>query len=330
MKIRLIPFTNQGRALAGRIAAALTEYEAEIRTGDTPLAECCRQAFERREPLVFIGASGIAVRAIAPFVRDKLSDPPVIVLDERGRFAIPLLSGHMGGANELAQEIAAAVSAVPVITTATDINGAFSVDVFAKENGLRIANRDGIAKVSSSALEGKPVTICIREFPPREAVDVLISDADSGAEGALRDAASVVLCPKRYAVGIGCRKGKTFEELRVFAERVLRGNGIDPDEIGCIATIDIKKEEAGLRSLSQYWRAPLITFDAALLAKAEGEFASSERVLGAVGVDNVCERAAALAAGRGAGLVVRKTAENGMTCAVAEARKKWKGKGPGE
>ena len=318
MRIKILYFTNKGETLSERLKVQLSGHDAVIVPKGTPLASVCRSSFEDHEALVFIGAAGIAVRAVAPLVRDKLNDPPVIVIDENGSFVIPLLSGHIGGANSLAIEIAEAIEAQPVITTATDVSGAFSVDVFAKENELRIANRDGIAKVSSSALEGKPVTICIKNYPPEEVVDVLIADEE--AAGRLKDPAKIVLCPKRYAVGIGCRRGKPYEDLRKFAEEVLRANGIDINDVGCIATIDVKKDEEGLKRLSQAWRMPLITFESALLAKAEGDFSHSDTVLEKVGVDNVCERAAVLAAGAGSQLKVRKTARDGMTIAVAERK----------
>ena len=318
MTIKILYFTNKGLKTAKAVRDGLAGHDVCIVPKGSVLADVCSSAFRDGEALVFVGAAGIAVRTVAPFVRDKLSDPPVIVIDEHGSFVIPVLSGHVGGANELALEIAAATGAQPVITTATDINEAFSVDLFAKENGLRIMNRDGIAKVSSEALEGKPVTICIKDFPPEGHTDVLI--ADEHAAAGLKDAASIVLCPKRYAVGIGCRRGKSFEDLRDFTERVLKEYGIDIRSAGCIATIDVKKDEEGLRKLSQAWRMPLITFEAAVLQKAEGEFSHSDIVLEKVGVDNVCERAAVLAAGPGARLVIRKTAENGMTIAVAEKR----------
>ena len=316
MRIKITYFTDKGKTLSERLAKGLSGHDVFIVPKGIPLASVCSEAFENSEALVFIGAAGIAVRAIAPFVRDKLKDPPVIVADESGGFVIPLLSGHVGGANSLAAEIADAIGAQPVITTATDVSGAFSVDVFAKENGLRIANRDGIAKVSSSALGGKPVTICIKDYPPAGHADVLIADREDA--GVLKDAASIVLCPKTYAIGMGCRRGKPYEELRVFAERVLSENGIDLKYAGCIATIDIKKDEEGLCRLSEAWRVPLITFAAEILEKAEGDFSHSDMVLEKTGVDNVCERAAVLAAGRGSRLVIRKTAEKGMTIAVAE------------
>lgn len=319
MRIKILYFTDKGKTLAERLKDGLAAHEAVIVPKGAPLNIVCGDAFVDNEALVFIGAAGIAVRTIAPLVRDKLKDPPVIVIDENGDYVIPLLSGHVGGANSLAAEIADALGAQPVITTATDVSRAFSVDVFAKENGLKIANREGIAKVSSSALEGKPVTICIKDYPPEEPVDVLITDEEA-AEG-LRDSAKIVLCPKNYAIGMGCRRGRSFEELKAFAEEVLQDNGININDAGCIATIDVKKDEEGLKRLSQAWRMPLITFDAGLLAKAEGEFSHSETVLEKVGVDNVCERAAVLAAGRGSQLRVKKTACDGMTIAVAERKR---------
>ena len=316
MRIKILYFTDKGKALAERLKTVLAEHDAVTVPKGVPLAFVCGDAFADNEALVFIGAAGIAVRAVAQFVRDKLKDPPVIVIDENGSFVIPLLSGHVGGANSLALEIAEAIKAQPVITTATDVSGAFSVDVFARENELRIANRDGIAKVSSSALEGKPVTLCIKDYPPEEPVDVLIADEEA-AKG-LKDAAKIVLCPKRYAIGMGCRRDKSYEDLRAFAEDVLSNNGIDINDAGCIATIDVKKDEEGLKRLSQAWRMPLITFEAGLLAKAEGDFSHSDTVLEKVGVDNVCERAAVLAAGKGSQIKVKKTARDGMTVAVAE------------
>ena len=142
---------------------------------------------------------------------------------------------------------------------------------------------------------------------------MLVTDEPS----AFKDAASIVLCPKKYAIGIGCRRGKSFKELRDFVQRVLAENGVDIREAGCIATIDLKKDEEGLIQLSQAWKLPLITFEAGMLAKVPGNFSASEAVLKRVGVDNVCERSAVLAAGLGSRLVIKKTAENGVTVAVA-------------
>ena len=317
MRIRIICLTRRGAELGAGIAESLHGHETEIcYKHDTPLQDLCKDAFDTSTALVFIGAMGIAVRLIAPYVRDKLTDPPVIVMDEMGLHVIPVLSGHMGGANALALEIASVTGADPVITTATDINGAFPVDLFAKENGLRIVNREGIARVSSAALSGRPVTISIKDYPPVEPVDVVISDDCEAYE----NIASIRLCPGRYAVGIGCRKGKSFEDIRAFAEKVLKESGIDTADIGAVATIDIKADEKGIRALSEYWKVPLITYEASVLARARGEFASSDFVIETVGVDNVSERAAVLAAGSGSKLVIHKNAANGITIAAAERK----------
>ncbi|MBQ6315831.1 MAG: cobalamin biosynthesis protein, partial [Mogibacterium sp.] len=231
MRIRIICLTQRGAELGSRLADALHGHETEIcYKHETPLSDLCSDAFDKKMAIVFIGAMGIAVRLIVPYVRDKLTDPPVIVMDEMGLHVIPVLSGHMGGANALALEISAATGADPVITTATDINGAFAVDLFAKENGLRIADREGIAKVSSSALSGRPVTITIKDYPPAEPVDVIISD-----DRAYENLASIRLCPGKYAVGIGCRRGKSFEEILKLAEQVLEESGIDPSEVCAVA-----------------------------------------------------------------------------------------------
>ena len=319
MTAKVLAFSNKGRQLGQQLVSLMDGNSFVLLPKGTDLSEICREAFEKREAIIFIGAAGIAVRSVAPYVKDKLTDPPVIVIDESGRHVIPVLSGHVGGANELALKIAAVIGAEPVLTTATDVSGAFSVDLFAGENGLRILNREGIAKVSSSALEGKAVTICIKDYPPQDKVDVLITDEyGSMNSGAFKDIASIILCPKKYAVGIGCRKGKSFEEMKDFAESVLADHGIDAADIGAVATIDIKKDEPALIRLSEYWRVPLITFEASVLAKVQGTFTASERVLEAVGVDNVCERAAAAAAGPGSEMIVPKTAYNGMTLAVSK------------
>ena len=119
----------------------------------------CRM--EQKNAILFIGACGIAVRTIAPFVTDKLHDSPVLVMDERGKYIIPILSGHIGGANELALLISVKTGAEPVITTATDINNRFAIDVFAGKNNLTILNKDGIKKVSAKVLAGHKITISI-------------------------------------------------------------------------------------------------------------------------------------------------------------------------
>ena len=195
MKISVISFTKTGKQLAERIRESMNGGDETIilyskcsrkkkvqtfggipnkdsnvptdNTGDTiavqeSVSAWAGEQMAAHHALIFIGACGIAVRAIAPWIMDKLHDSPVLVVDEMGKYVIPLLSGHVGGANELAVRLAGALGAVPVITTATDLHDSFAVDIFAKRNDLRICNREGIAKVSAKVLAGEEITMSVQ------------------------------------------------------------------------------------------------------------------------------------------------------------------------
>ena len=145
LKWSVISFTEKGSELAEKIKRLSKEQQlpSEIHTYHgrkqvENLNAWTKEQFSLRNAIIFIGACGIAVRTIAPFLKDKLTDSPVLVLDEAGNYVIPLLSGHVGGANEIALLLAELLGAVPVITTATDINNAFAIDVFAKKHDLSI------------------------------------------------------------------------------------------------------------------------------------------------------------------------------------------------
>lgn len=202
MKVSIISFTLKGIELSLKIKKAfsgeteedlclytkcshaekslterkLTEkdlVESGLSYVEQPLTEWTGEQMKKRRSLLFIGACGIAVRAIAPFLTDKLNDVPVLVMDEQGRFVIPVLAGHVGGANELAVSLAERMGSTPVITTATDLNHCFAVDLFARRNALHIVNKDGIAKVSSRILAGEEVTMAVEEGHFREEVQTL-------------------------------------------------------------------------------------------------------------------------------------------------------------
>ena len=313
------------------------------------------------DALLFIGACGIAVRAIAPNLTDKLHDVPVLVMDEEGQYVIPILSGHVGGANELARELADLIDARPVITTATDVQKKFAVDLFAKRNHLEIMNKDGIAKVSAKALAGEQLTIAIRaqniEFcHPKfcevreedftEAENQLLREANMhkqdqeacGAEQPLRlvpyvkdqpvdivvsemqdnKNALIWLRPRRYVVGMGCRKNKDTEELLAFYQETLEQAMVEPGKVYALASIDKKKDEPGLLAISERMRIPFFTYTAEELNRVGECVHSSEFVKAQVGVDNVCERAAIAGCGVSGWLIYEKHAFDGMTIAIAE------------
>ena len=287
--------------------------------------------------LVFVGACGIAVRTIAPWITDKLHDSPVLVMDEQGRYVIPLLSGHVGGANELAIRLAEELGAIPVITTATDLHGSFAVDLFAKRNDLWIRNREGIARVSAKVLAGEEITMSVQTghlaaeevipagirqcvYPPVEKVDVLI--ADNTEEIFQKEAAELLLQPKKYILGVGCKKGTDSVKLEAFLRKILEEQGIAIEQVTALASIDVKKEEESLLEFSETYRIPFRTYAAQELQAVPGEFHGSAFVKAQVGVDNVCERAAMKAAGADGRIYLGKQAQDGMTVAIAE--KVWK------
>lgn len=324
MIIRVCAFTRKGWELIEKIEKAFPEDIFEKRDGEE-LEGFVEEAFQRRLPILFVGAMGIALRSIAGFVKDKLTDSPVIVLDELGRFVIPVLSGHMGGANELALRLADCLNATPVLTTATDVEGVFSVDVFARRNGLLVINRQGIREVSGKALEGEKLTFAIGDgisydlskvpkeiaIVPfsQEKVDVRIVKELAHAEGKSQ---LLLLKSKNLILGMGCKKEKPFLEVLAFVEEVC-----DKEEISMVASIDLKKREKALVNLSQFLQVPFVTYSGEELEAVEGEFSASAFVESVTGVNNVCERAAAKAAGSAEKLVLKKTVKEGMTIALA-------------
>ncbi|MDO5702144.1 MAG: cobalamin biosynthesis protein [Lachnospiraceae bacterium] len=329
MRKSAICFTSHGRSVIERMnaaarAAGIEEAEAFIHTENKDVSggfiqvrcsvrEWAEARFREHKAIIFVGAAGIAVRAVAGAVSDKLTDSPVIVIDDGGSFVIPILSGHAGGANKLACVIADLIDAVPVITTSTDVHGAFSADTFASERGLWIRNRDGIKKVSAKAVEGKPVTLSVKSYPPGEPVDIIVADETDREY-------SLLLTPKPYTLGSGMKRGTDPYAAEEFFLSVLERNGISPRELYALCTIDVKENEEALIYFRDKYSVPLITFDAEILSAAEGTYASSDFVMRTVGVPNVCERAAVMGAGPGAGLISRKESRNGMTAAVARRR----------
>lgn len=289
---------------------------------------------------LFIGAAGIAVRYIAPFVQDKFTDSPVLVMDERGRFVIPLLSGHIGGAAFLADELAEMTGAEAVHTTATDVQGKFAVDVFAKESALVITDRKKAKEMSAAVLDGerigfycafKAYEIC-GKIPPeivmcksREEMrtygcGIEVGDRERGSakghEDEHTDASHVLLLtPRNMTVGIGCRKNIPAEQLEQNLKSILSEAGLDIAQAEKITSIDLKKDEPALLALAEKYHLPFETFSAEKLREVENVTARSSFVERTTGVDNVCERAA-LAGCRDGRLVLGKTVGDGMTAAV--------------
>ncbi len=326
-KYNFIAFTDNGAKLIRELTGMMAEGDLCKGGCDAvlcdDLGEWTKENFRTGNVLVFIGACGIAVRAIAPFVSDKRTDPAVIVIDEKGRFVIPILSGHLGGAVSESKKLADLLDATLVITTATDVNGVFSVDVFARDNDLLIRDMKKARDFSASLLRRGSMSYTISDMfvdviavenMPKEITYRQGMDCDLIISPEVYDGLALQLIPVNIVVGMGCKKGKTGEELIDFAKKCLEEIGILPEAVGIIASADIKKNEAGLKETADFFGAKFLTFDAEKLQSVEGEFASSDFVRQKIGVDNVCERAA-MACGC-CRMIMGKKKENGMTCAV--------------
>lgn len=341
MKAEIISFTEHGAVLAQKLKKGLEAQQIgcqawmkkkdacppeEVKPLEISLREWTKEQFAVSDVLIFIGAAGIAVRSIAPFVKSKKTDPAVIVVDEQGRHAISLLSGHIGGANAMTLLASEILGAEPVITTATDLNGKFAVDAFAARRDLYMDSMPYAKEIASELVSGRSVGMRSAYpvfgkapeeldrkggYPVGFAIDILKKNPFER---------TLHLVPRIVTLGIGCKKGMDAGHISEVVERVLEEHGIFRESVRQIASIDLKKEETGILALSDELGVPFITYTAEELQQAESEdgFTESAFVKNITGVGSVCERAAL----KGAGvkkLLVPKTADGGVTVAVAAA-----------
>jgi cobalt-precorrin 5A hydrolase len=254
----------------------------------------------KRVLLVFVCALGICVRKIAPFVCSKFSDPAVVCLDDGGSFVIPVLSGHLGGANEAARALASSLGAVPVVTTSTDVHGKWALDTWAESSGFLLG-----------ALSSSLSPLC----------------ADGRLSDIVRFANSASISSRRiFSVGIGCKRGCGSEKLFSFVESVFSSMSLPFSIIGRVSSIDLKIGEKAIVDFAASVSAELSFFSSGELLSLDGmdwisidgkrAFSSSPFVLEKTGVDCVCERCSVLASEKRF-LVARKTAADGMTVAVS-------------
>jgi cobalt-precorrin 5A hydrolase len=306
MKVSIIAFTDNGMEIAYKLSNSLSESNDVdfARCGKGALSTWTEEHFSTNDALIFIGAIGIALRAIAPYIKTKTKDPAVVVVDELGQFSIPILSGHIGGANELALQIAEDLGSIPVITTATDINSVFAVDTWAKSQGLQILNPECIKLVSSKLLKGEsvhvksdypiqgnlPKNVYLNDLEDSNAgYDVIITHKDLENE---RKNDTLLLVPQIITVGIGCRKDISFEAIESSILNILESENYHILAINALASIDKKANEKGILEFAKKYGLPFNTYSAEELNSLEGDFTKSEFVKSVVEVDNVCERSA--------------------------------------
>ncbi|MET7734474.1 precorrin-3B C(17)-methyltransferase [Streptomyces sp. NPDC005402] len=325
--IGLISATAAGTAARDRLAAA---WPDRTRVYDGPVGDGVRRAFAECEQLVCFLATGAVVRLIAPLLGDKTSDPGVVCVDEGGRFAVSLVGGHGGGANELAREVGELLGAEPVVTTATDAVGVPGLDTL----GLPVEG--AVAAVSRALLDGEPVALHNESGWPLPPLPVAPEGAygirvtDRLVELSERE---VVLRPPTLVVGVGASKGAPTEEVLELIEDSLREAGLSPRSVARLATVDAKAEEPGIVAAAERLGVPLLTHSAEELAAVEVPN-PSDAPLAAVGTPSVAEAAALVQGGE---LLVPKRKSGARpamaTCAVvrrpARGRLAVVGLGPG-
>lgn len=295
--IGLISATAAGAAARDRLAAAWPE---RTRVYDGPVRDAVRRAFGECEQLVCFLATGAVVRLVAPLLGDKASDPGVVCVDEAGRFAVSLVGGHAGGANELAREVGELLGAEPVVTTATDAVGVPGLDTL----GLPVEG--DVPGVTRALLDGEPVALEAEvswPLPPLKVADrgsYVIRLTDRAVEQ--RAEHEVVLRPPSLVVGVGASKGAPVEEVLGLVEGALRDAGLSVRSVAELATVDAKAGEPGIVGAAERLGVPVVTYGAEELALVQVPN-PSDAPLAAVGTPSVAEAAALV---RGGELLVPK------------------------
>ncbi|GLX48026.1 precorrin-3B C(17)-methyltransferase [Streptomyces hygroscopicus subsp. hygroscopicus] len=308
--IGLISATAAGAAARDRLAAA---WPDRTRVYEGPVGEAVRAAFAECEQLVCFLATGATVRLLAPLLAGKTADPGVVCVDEAGRFAVSLLGGHGGGANELARDVAGLLGAEPVVTTATDAVGLAGLDT------LGLPCEGAVATVSRALLDGEPVVLVAESawplpplpVSPQGSYTIRLTDRD--VRPGPRD---VLLRPPSLVVGVGASKGAPVDEVLGLIERTLREAGLSPRSVAELATVDAKSAEPGILGAAERLGVPVVTYSAGELASVEVPNPSAAP-LAAVGTPSVAEAAALV---RGGELLVPKRKSDASpamaTCAV--------------
>lgn len=339
MNATLISFTQRGSRLSVRLSKFLADngyaveqytmskycYLSELQPIQPDLKSVSMRAFSGSKLVVYIGATGIAVRAIAALVKDKKTDPAVVCIDELGKFVIPLLSGHIGGANRLSEMLAAEINATAVLTTATDINQLPAIDEWATANNLYITDMSMAKRIAAGLLDGERIGMTNLTGYNYELPQGFVEDTGTMLGVVIADntnfspyAQTLFLLPKDIYLGIGCRRDTNIAYIESLVAEKLSELNIDMGRVAAIASIDLKSDELGLLEFANKYRIAIEFYSAEQLLAVEGKFSASEFVRSVTGVDNVCERAALLKSG--GRIIAAKCSKDGVTVAVSQLR----------
>ncbi|VAW33480.1 Cobalt-precorrin 5A hydrolase [hydrothermal vent metagenome] len=316
MKTAVLALTKGGRKLARHLSTALKAEVIDLEGRNIKTA--IRELWPHYEGFVFIMAAGIVVRIIAPLLRDKKTDPGIVVMDEAGRYAISLLAGHLGGANELARAAAEAADGQAVITTSSDTLGLTPLDLWARFQRLRLVKGSFItlsAKLVNNGRLKVHLDNIRGELPPDfEAADCTQADIIISNRRQAADAA--ILCPRNIILGIGCNRGVKVKDVESAVDEICRELNLLRPAIDSLASIDLKADEEGLLDFARQNELPINFYSAARLNTVKGiqQSATVYRYTGAYGV----AEPAAILESTADQLLCRKKKWRDVTIAVAE------------
>lgn len=350
MRIAVIAITRNGGLLGQKLRQGLPCAELHLSRryagqGGTharlfdpaDLKELVSSLWPEVDALVCIMATGIVVRTIALLLRSKASDPAVVVMDDAGTFAISLLSGHLGGANELAERCAFITGARPVITTATDVNELPSFDMLAKEQGWLIDDLSSVKTLNRLLLDGEEIAVVDHSgltrswFHGRGRLsfhDTFSQAFASTAHGFLfvtnrhlppqaRPDNLLILRPRNLVLGVGCNRGTPLEEIDEFVNTHLRRIFLSLKSVLRIASATAKQDEPGLLAFAERHGLETCFYESEELNRVTVPSRPSTHAMAAIGAIGVAEPAALLASGNGR-LLLQKVKSANVTLAVAE------------
>lgn len=277
---------------------------------ENSLAEIVGNIFKKYYGIIFITAMGIAVRVISPYIQKKDIDPCILVVDENGNFIIPILSGHLGGGNELASKIAKKIKALPLITTSSDISGKIAVDTLATKINGRLKDLESAKKVTSLIVAGEKVQIKVPENISDENPSgvILVSNREN--------IEITQIIPKNIVIGIGCKKGSSKEKIIFAIKDILKELNISYKAIKVIGTVDVKKDEIGIIESAKYFDVPLKIIQRDEIKKIQDRFEKSEFVEKNIGVTSVSAPCSVLSSEKNGKLLIEKKRYEGVTLSV--------------
>lgn len=329
MKIAAVTFTRQGEKIVEKLRENIEiQHYCKENQEDFNVKTLGAKLMEEYEGIIFIGAAGIAVRTIAPYIKSKDKDPAVIVIDNESRFVISLLSGHLGGANELALYLSSILEAQPVITTATDSLGIEAPDMIAIKNCCVIESLTVAKEVAAALVRGEKVAFYSdldTDYIPagyvpytedvKDQIKALVYLTNKKKSPMLKEVKTLKLIKKDIVLGIGCRKDYSSDKMQNFVERMLDHHNLDSRSVKLITTVEVKKNEKAILELAEYFKCPIKNWSLEEIKTVQYKFKGSDFVEKTLGVRAVCEPCVDLC---GARILVEKAACEGMTLCIGE------------